>query len=80
MRGQTLAVIKSQDIAGIETLVLRGPLGGAIPVPREWTDRADPCGYTELGKQTPVLRVPCLLALAEMLEQIDHKGQKELDG
>lgn len=80
MRGQTLAVIKSQDIAGIDTLVLRGPLGGAIPVPREWTDRADPCGYAELGMLAPVLRVSCLLVLVEMLDRIDQNPDKELDG
>lgn len=76
LRGQSLAVIKTQEITGIESLILRGPLAGSLPVPREWTDWADPCPYLALGLPAPVLDATNLLALAEMLAHIAPEPEK----
>ncbi len=44
---------------------------GIIAVLRDWTDRADPSPYVDLLEQPPILSVEHLLALSELLSDLD---------
>lgn len=79
-RGQRYPVVKVRRVAAVESLILRGTSGGTVCVPREWTDRADPMPYADLGIDPLVLDFEHLLALADLLEAITRRGELEKEG
>lgn len=81
MKGKTFTILKTRSVAGVETLVLQGSSRGTFAVPREWTDRADPCTAHSLDHQPPILDAQRLLVLAQFIRQAEQEkvvdSQKE---
>jgi hypothetical protein len=76
--GKSLEVLRRQRVAGTETLTLRHPAQGALTVPREWTDLADPDPLFRPGQPLPRLDPELLLELAALLRQLrsaEHTGR-----
>jgi hypothetical protein len=71
LKGQRFLVLKTRRVSGTESLSLRGTSGGTFCVPREWTDLADPSLYADLEGDVQVLDYEHLLALTELLEEIE---------
>jgi hypothetical protein len=78
LRGQRFAVLKSRLISGIESLSLRGTTGGTFAVPRNWTDLAHPSPYAGLELAPLVFDFECLVAVAELLGEIERFARKGL--
>jgi hypothetical protein len=78
LRGQRFAVLKRRVVSGVETLIVRGGSEGTRAVPAEWTDRAAPPLYAELGTGPRVLEPASLLELAGLVASIAGSN-KELD-
>jgi hypothetical protein len=78
LRGQRFSVLKSRRVSGVESLSLRGTSGGSFAVPREWTDLADEPPHASLDLAPLVFDFECLLALAELIEEIDRFARRGL--
>lgn len=65
-------------VSGVETLIVRGGSEGTRGVPTEWTDRAAPPLYAELGTGPRVLEPESLVELAELVAAIG-RSNAELD-
>ena len=77
LKGETFTILKTRFVAGVETLVLQGSSRGTFAVSREWTNQADPCAAHSLDRALPIFDPRCLLALAELIRQSEHK--KDVD-
>jgi hypothetical protein len=75
LRGQSFPILKKKRVLGIDTLTLRTSPGVGVDIPREWTDHADP----SLSSPPRILDGECLVALADLLESIEERPEKELD-
>jgi hypothetical protein len=69
-RGQRLRVLKARQIAGVETLILRGPSGETLVVNQDWTDHAKPSIHSSLNIGDRILNAQSLLALVILVENI----------
>jgi Family of unknown function (DUF5372) len=65
--GQRFAILKVRKIAGQDVLSLYDQKRGSLAMPRAWTDQAEPSPYEGLPESAPILDVPCLLKLHELL-------------
>ena len=72
-------LLKTRRVAGVERLTLRGSAEGSFTVPLEWTDRAPPSVYAELGLEPPILDFRCLLALADLVQHLHATTAEGLD-
>jgi hypothetical protein len=70
LRGQRFFVLKIRRISGVDSLSLRRSSDGSFAVPREWTDLAEPAPYTSLKVDPLTVDFECLVALAELVEEI----------
>ncbi len=77
LKGKTFTILKTRSVAGVETLVLQGSSRGTFAVPREWTDRADPCTAHSLDHHPLLFDARCLLALTQFIRQSEH--EKDVD-
>jgi hypothetical protein len=59
----------------VEVLTLRSRAEGALRLPKEWTDLAD----APLCAGASILEFQQLVALAELLQDIERARSKELD-
>jgi hypothetical protein len=64
---------------GVETFSLRKDTHAILCVPRAWTDQAPPTGYETPGLPAPILSIPCLLELAELLTHLSKRAAQEAD-
>jgi Family of unknown function (DUF5372) len=67
LAGQRFAILKVRKIAGQDVLSLYDQKRGSLTVPRAWTDQAEPSPYEGLPESAPILDVPCLLKVHELL-------------
>jgi len=72
-------MLKIRPYAGIETVSLRGPRDGTVTVPLEWTDKAPPSPYEQLGIPPPILDFRCLAELVDLVQLLDRDRKKGLD-
>jgi len=72
-KGQRFKVLKRRKVAGEDTIIIQGSCRGTFAVPCDWTDQADPNPYDSLNITDPILSSQCLLALTELIEQIEEK-------
>jgi hypothetical protein len=79
LRGQRFEILKTRRLSGVETLILRGTVGGTFAVARAWTDRAEPTPYASLERAPLLVTVEGLLALRELLESLEHRSAKGVD-
>jgi hypothetical protein len=77
LRGQKLPVLKSRKLAQRDMLSLRGGEHGTLCVPREWTDKADPVPWLELGIAAPILSYSCLRELATLVAALRQNQEKQ---
>ena len=73
LRGQKFPLLKSRKMAQRDMLSLKGGDYGTICVPREWTDKADPVPWLELGIAAPILSYSCLCDLASLVAALHRK-------
>jgi hypothetical protein len=78
LRGQRFQVLKTRQISGVDTLILREMARGSFSIPRAWTDRADPSPYDALGLPPRWLDADSLCELAVLVEQLTSKPEKGL--
>jgi hypothetical protein len=67
-RGKRYSVLKVRRVAEVDILSLRAPSGGTYPVPRDWTDLADPSPLDCLDIPPLYLSLDSLLLLTEIVE------------
>jgi hypothetical protein len=70
LRGQQFPVLKTWRSGGAPTLILQGTAGGSFAVPLAWTDRGEPSPWIDLKKLPPILHVPHLWTLVELLDSL----------
>lgn len=76
LRGKRFSVLKVRKVGGVEYLSLRGTAGGTFAVPREWTDRSDPSGYTLEGGPNIYFDFGCLLRVAELMGELRNFAKR----
>ena len=69
-RSQRFRVLKVRRLATHDTLILQGSGSGTFAVPRDWTDRADPLLFGSSRDAAPILSVPRLIELAQLLSRL----------
>ena len=79
LRGETFLILKIRRYGGVETVSLRGPSDGTFAVPLEWTDKATPSPYEQLGIPAPILDVRRLAELVDLVQSLDRHSPKGLD-
>jgi Family of unknown function (DUF5372) len=71
--GKRFLVLKVRRVGGHEVLSLFDDRNGAVALPREWTDQADPSPYPTVLEQPPILHGACLLKLSELVQIIKQR-------
>ena len=70
---KSFELLKRRRVSGVDTLTLRHTEHGALTVPREWTNLADPDPLSELGHPAARRLNPgLLLELATLLRQLEY--------
>jgi hypothetical protein len=80
LRGQQFRVLKTRRVAGKPTLIVEGTAGGSFAVPLAWTDRGAPSPWSDLKKLPPILYVPHLWSLLELVDslvQVPHQPREQ---
>jgi hypothetical protein len=75
--GERFPVLKRRRVSGVERLTLRGTPGGTINVPKEWTDLGEPSACEALGLAGQILDFRSLLALAELIQEIERSSGED---
>jgi hypothetical protein len=71
--GKRFLVLKVRRTGGREVLSLFDEHAGTVALPREWTDQAPPSPYSDVLEQPPILDLPCLLRLRELVQVIGKR-------
>jgi len=71
--GKRFLILKMRRVGGREVLSLFDEVNGPLALPREWTDQAPPSPYADVLGQAPVLHLPCLIKLQELVEVIGKR-------
>lgn len=80
LKGERLKVLSSKTFNNKDILSLQSLSGRIVPVPREWTDKADPHPYLSLSEALPILSFTHLQQLAELISILQQACSKELKG
>jgi hypothetical protein len=72
--GKRFPVLKSRRVSGVERLTLRGTSGGTLNVPKDWTDLGAPSASEALGFAGQILDFRSLVALAELVREIERSS------
>jgi hypothetical protein len=75
--GKRFPVLKRRRVSGVERLTLRGTSGGTFNVPKEWTDLDEPSAFEALGFTEQILDFESLLALAELIQEIEGSSGED---
>lgn len=70
--GRKFEILTTREYQGQDIFSLKSDQQGAFGIPREWTDRADPCPYNDLDIPPPLFALHALIELVEMVKQKKH--------
>ena len=78
-RHQRFKVLKVRRISGVNILSLQDLSGGTFTIAKDWTDLADPSSQVLADTLPTILHFESLLALADLVDELDpsrHKGEE----
>jgi hypothetical protein len=73
LSGKRFLILKIRKGGGREVLSLFAEHIGTVALPREWTDQAPPCPYSNVLEPAPVLHAAFLLKLQELVQVIGKR-------
>jgi hypothetical protein len=75
LHGQRYQILKSRQVSGKDTLILKDPGGGTFAVDRDWTNLADPSASNIQGQPQLILDYKALLKLVTLLVELSNPTQ-----
>lgn len=79
LRGERLKVLSSKTFNNRDILSLQSISGKVVPIPRDWTDKADPDLYQFLDP-LPILSFSHLIQLSGLIGALQQAKSKKLKG
>lgn len=79
LKGECFQILSTKNFNNKDILSLK-TLYGAIAIPRDWTDKANPNPYQALTNLSPTLSFFHLQQLVELLTNLDKTTNNEMEG
>ena len=71
-------MLKTRCVAGVDTLILHDAERGSFGIARQWTDRATPAVYEQLGGSPGRLDLDSLCDLVSLIEVLASRSRARL--